>query len=302
MTRHGMPQGRFPLTGLVVGSLLVAVPVAPEPPVWGAYGHEMIGRMAAQHVPESMPAFFRGAVDQLAYLNVEPDRWRDRTERVLDPAMDGNYSPGHYINYEVVPEAALEAPDRLAYFHALEQAGVDRQPGFLPFVILELTQRLRVAFREWREAGEPERGWIEQRIINDAGILGHYVADGSNPLHTTVHYNGWVGDNPNGYATLRGTHARIEIDYVRAQVLTSDLAPLMGDPIVFDDLRTAVWDYLGASHDLVEQLYQIDREARFDGETTAAANKAFITGRLAAGAAMLRDLWWTVWVTSEPDR
>jgi hypothetical protein len=74
----------------------------------------------------------------------------------------------------------------------------------------------------------------------------------------------------------------------------------MGDPIVFDDLRTAVWDYLGASHDVVEELYRIDGEARFDGGNTAAANKAFIAGRLATGAAMLRDLWWTVWVTSEP--
>lgn len=300
MTQHDKPQDRFSVAGLVVGSLLVAVPVAPGLPLWGAYGHEMIGLTAAQHIPESMPAFFRDAVDQLVYLNVEPDRWKDRTERALDPAMNGNYYPGHYINFEVVPEAALDAPNRLAYFHALEEAGVDRQPGYLPFVILELTQRLRVAFREWRGAEEPERGWIEQRIINDAGILGHYVADGSNPLHTTVHHHGWIGDNPNGYATLRGTHARIEIEYVRAQVTAGELAPFMGDPVVLDGLRTAVWDYLEASHAVVEQLYQIDRETRFDGETTAAANKAFIAGRLAAGAAMLRDLWWTVWVTSEP--
>jgi len=258
----------------------------------------MIGRTAAQHVPASMPDFFRDAVDQLAYLNVEPDRWKDSAERALDPAMTGNYSPGHYINYEVVPDAALDAPNRLAYFHALEEAGGDRQPGYLPFTILELAQRLRVAFREWRVATEPERTWIEQRIINDAGILGHYVADASNPLHTTVHHDGWTGDNPNAYATERGTHDRIEIAYLQGQVSAAALVPLMGEPVVFDDLRTAIWDYLAASHAVVEQLYQIDRENRFDRETTAATNEAFIVGRLAVGAAMLRDLWWTVWLTS----
>lgn len=300
MSLLDVPLSRFPMAGLVVGTMLLAFPGGPGLSVWGTHGHEMIGRTAAEHLPESMPAFFRDAVDQLAFLNVEPDRWKDRSERSLDPAMNGNYSPGHYINYEVVPEAALAAPNRLAYFSALEKAGVERQPGYLPFVILELSQRLRVAFREWRSAGETERVWIEQRIVNDAGILGHYAADASNPLHTTVHHDGWTGDNLNGYATDRGTHDRIETEYVKAQVTAGELLPLMGNPVVFDDLRTAVWDYTKASHALVERLYQIDGEARFDRETTAAANKAFIAGRLAAGATMLRDLWWTVWVTSAP--
>ncbi len=240
MKQHA-PESRFSLAGLFAGSLIVVLPVATRLPLWGAYGHEMIGRTAAEHVPESMPAFFRAATDQLAYLNAEPDRWRDSTESNLDPALNDNFSPGHYINYEVVPEAALRAPDRVAYFHALEEAGVGSQPGYLPFTILELTQRLRVAFREWRGAGEPERGWIEQRIINDAGILGHYVADASNPLHTTVHHNGWTGDNPNGYDTERGIHERFESEFVQGQVSADELIPFMSDPVVFYDLRTAVW-------------------------------------------------------------
>ena len=39
------------------------------------------------------------------------------------------------------------------------------------------------------------------------GVMGHYVGDGSQPLHTTVHFNGWVGDNPKGYTTKQTFHA-----------------------------------------------------------------------------------------------
>jgi hypothetical protein len=40
----------------------------------------------------------------------------------------------------------------------------------------------------WRaEKDSNKRKWIEQRIINDAGIPGHYVIDVANPHHTTIH-------------------------------------------------------------------------------------------------------------------
>jgi hypothetical protein len=47
-------------------------------------------------------------------------------------------------------------------------------------------------------------------------------------------------------------------------------------------------------------FYELDRASRFDTSTTAAVNKAFTVDRLAFGAKMLRDLWWTAWVTSAP--
>ncbi len=42
---------------------------------------------------------------------------------------------------------------------------------------------------------------MEAAIIFYAGWLGHYVGDGSQPLHVTVNYNGWTGPNPHGYTT-----------------------------------------------------------------------------------------------------
>jgi hypothetical protein len=40
------------------------------------------------------------------------------------------------------------------------------------------------------------------------------------------------------------------------------------------------------------------RLARHRPETTTPEHKAFAAARLAAGAEMLRDLWYTAWVTS----
>ena len=292
---------RLAIPAIAVGALLVAGWGA-DSSVWGRDGHLMVGRVAAENLPAAMPPFFRQATDQLAWLNVEPDRWKDRTERDLDPALNGAYSPGHYINLEAIPDSALEARDRLAFIRALQAAGIDHEVGYLPYTILELTQRLRSEFRRWRATpAGPERGWIEQRIINDAGILGHYVADGSEPLHTTVHFNGWVGDSSLGYATDHDTHRRVESDYVRARISLEDLRPLVATtPRAFEDLRGAIWSYLRESNGTVEELYRIDRAAPFTEHTTAPANKLFIVARLVDGADMLRDLWWTAWSTSEP--
>ena len=58
---------------------LLASATAGTPPVrWGFYGHEIGARAAAAGLPDAMPAFFRSSSERLAYLNGEPDRWRNR--------------------------------------------------------------------------------------------------------------------------------------------------------------------------------------------------------------------------------
>ncbi len=268
---------------------------------WGEAGHRMIGAAAAAALPQEMPAFFRQAADQLSYLNPEPDRWRDRAERGLDPAMDDAFAPDHFIDMERVPPGALAAKDRFAYLDSLRVAGVEASgAGLLPFGILELSQRLREEFRLWRAATDARtRGWIEARAINDAGILGHFVADASNPHHTTIHFDGWVGDNPKGYTTAHGFHARFETIYVQTHFAPGDAALRIAEPArVFASLRPAILDYLRETHSHVTELYDLEQRAPFDSTTTDAAHRQFTAERLEAGARMLRDIWWTAWVTS----
>jgi hypothetical protein len=283
---------------------IVVVPAATF--AWGDAGHRITGEAAARAMPPSTPAFFRNAARQLAYLNPEPDRWRDRTESSIDPALDRATAPEHFIDMELVPPAtlahALESRDRFAFLDTIAAAGKQGSVmGLLPFRMLELTEQLRIDFRNWRAAPDSLRPWIEARIIDDAGILGHYVADGSNPMHTTIHYNGWTGPNPNGYATDTRTHSRFESAYVGANIKLADVAARMDTVArVFPNLRSAIIEYLRDSNSHVEELYRLDKAHTFDATTTAPEDKAFVVDRLTAGARMLRDLWWTAWVTSAP--
>jgi len=284
---------------------VVAITVVP-PLVfaWGDVGHRIIGETAALKLPLAAPSFLRNASRQLGYLNPEPDRWRSRTESSIDPALDRGTSPDHFIDMEmatpVVLAAALNARDRYGYLDTLAAAHIDGVVmGLLPFKMLEMSQQLRVDFRRWRAAPDSIKPWVEARIIDDAGILGHYVADGSNPAHATIQYNGWTGPNPNGYATDRAFHARFESGFITAQVKLPDvLAKLDTNARVLPNLRAAIIEYLKQSNTLVERMYQIDKAHPFDSTTTNAENKAFAVERLAAGARMLRDIWWTAYVTS----
>jgi hypothetical protein len=262
---------------------------------WGAAGHALIGAAAAAATPAEMPAFFHTAADQLAYLDPEPDRWRSRADTVMNDA----FAPDHYIDLERIPTGALAARDRFDYLDSLRATGVTATAGgLLPFRIEELTERLRQEFRLWRAATDPRtRTWIEARVINDAGILGHYVADGSNPHHTTIHYDGWVGDNPNGYTTAHGFHARFESIFVETHFKSGDIV-VSAPPHVIPALRPGILAYLRESHGKVVQLYELDKRAPFDSTTTDPDDKHFAAERLTAGATMLRDLWWTAWTTS----
>jgi len=272
---------------------------------WGDAGHRLIGLTAAQRLPSDMPAFFRAASQQLAYLNPEPDRWKANVERRLDPALEGGTSPDHYIDMDLVDtavlRAALAAPHRWAYADSLRPAGVaPNTMGLLPFAIIEQVQRLRNDFRLWRIAPDSTvRAWIEQRIIDDAGILGHFVADGSNPHHTTKHHNGWVGDNPKGYTTDNRFHGRFESAYVQSHIKAPDvLGAMTHDAQVFPNVRVAVLRYLATTFAQLDNLYLLDKTATFQPESTTPEQRAFASARLAAGAEMLRDLWYTAWVTS----
>ncbi len=273
---------------------------------WGAHGHEISGRAAASALPAEMPGFFRRATDQLGYLNPEPDRWRDRAESQIDRAMDSGAAPDHFVDIELVPEAARKAVNRYDFTADLIKAG--QKPtnvGFSPYRMLELFQRLRVEFRLWRAEKSPrQRAWIEERIINDAGILGHYVSDAANPHHTTIHYNGWSGPNPNNYTVFtreRGIHFRFEEEYVGAKISLKDILSLVpGSARMIDNPRSDIWKFIGESNTLVEQLYILDKQEPFSATNNSSAHKEFVTARLAAGATMLRDLWWTAWKSSAP--
>jgi hypothetical protein len=272
---------------------------------WGFHGHTIAGRAAATGLPAELPRFFREATAQLTYLNPEPDRWRGTGFRELNEAK--RYD--HYIDFEIIPQAALDAQDRFRYLALLQGAGVEhpaRDAGLLPWRIIELYQNLVVQWRLWHaQPDEAIRNFIEQRIINDAGILGHYVMDGANPHHTSVHHDGWRTDypNPRGFTTERGFHSRFESRFVEANVKLDDLLPhIERSPRRLGDVRAEVMSHLRRAHGRLERLYELDQIEAFGPATRNPEHKKFAVERLVAGSNMLRDLWWSAWLDGAPSQ
>ena len=275
----------------------------PAPVRWGSNGHRMATRGALGILSEDIPLFFRTAGEQLEYLGPEPDRWNSREFKAMNEA----WRYDHYIDLERVPSMARSSADRYEFLEALYGAGITRPHdvvGFLPFRIMELYQRLTLGFVRWRlsEPG-PEREWIEARIINDAGILGHYVVDASQPHHTTIHFNGWAegAPNPRGFTMDRGFHSRFESGFVRAHLSYQDLVPFMPEaPRRLGAVSESVWDFIESSNGMVERLYELEKEYGFDpDEPSHPETLEFVTLRLVEGAEMLATIWWTAWINSE---
>jgi hypothetical protein len=268
---------------------------------WGEKGHYIVNESATFALPTDMPPFFYKAFPQLVWLAFDPDRWRG-----AGPSLDAMNPPDHFLDYEYVDGLKLP-PDRYKFIALLGTSGTLRRhglenswTGFLPWRIAELADRLTNEWRQWRNAPPDTRRFIEADIIRDAGVLGHFVGDASNPHHATFHYNGWAGPNPNGYAIDCNTHDRFERYFVSHAMAVSDVVPLVGAPTLRTDYFGAAISEVRESNSQVEPLYRLDRDGAFAlVSPPSKAGVDFTAARLAAGATMLRDLWWSTWKNSE---
>jgi len=294
-------------------ALVLVLVLSPIPSsAWGPEGHLMINQIAASYAPADMPKFFRHAQTRLGYLASEPDRWRNKLDAQLKAAQE----PEHFIDLERVDWMTEFPRDRWQFVHALyDRRATAAKPdellpekvGLLPYETIEVYQRLREAFRQYRQLRDDRRPTeaVEQDIVFYAGWLGHYVGDTSQPMHTTIHYDGWVGLNPNGYTvhvepapgTPPGLHRKFETVFVAANIRTEDVTPHMHPVQRLSDPFQDYLKFLSGSHDRVEQVYQLDKARAFEGAGTP-EGKRFVAENLAAGAQMLANMWYTAWLES----
>jgi hypothetical protein len=285
---------------LAAAFLLIAVnALPPVARAWGNEGHRLINRLAADTLPADVPAFLRSqtALNEIEYLGPEPDRWRSHAEAELNAAQ----APEHFINLE--PADALGPLPRLRMDFEAKVFAAGQRPekvGLQPWEATEIWERLKAALREYRRlsaAGQDTRP-VEQAAIFYAGWLGHYVGDGSQPLHTTIQYNGWVGPNPRGYTTAHQIHWQFEGPFVAANIhapqVELKMTPLRA---IESDIFDSYIAYLRHSAAYVETVYQLEKAGGFVGMGTA-ESRDFTAARLAAGASMLRDMIYTAWLES----
>jgi hypothetical protein len=300
-------------------SLILAALAAAAPTLafaWGASGHRMIGVAAVEALPPELPAFLHTpeAASDAGELSREPDR-----SKGAGKVHDSERDPGHFLDLGDDgavfggPTLAALPPTREDYDTALRAVGVDSwKAGYLPYSIVDRWQQLAHDFAYWRvlTAAEANPAWAEHRawfaadrrrreaqVIEDIGQLSHFVGDGSQPMHVTIHFNGW-GDypNPEGFTQAK-IHAPFEGDLVRAAVAPADVARRIA-PVRLCNCaiaqRTA--DYLAGTNRLVAPLYRLEKAGGLaPGDPRG---PAFAADQLARGASELRDQIVEAWVAS----
>jgi hypothetical protein len=312
--------------------------VAPVLHAWDYEGHRIVNELALASLPKEYPQFVHALAnaERVAFLAGEPDRWRN----VPDLPLKHYNGVDHYCDMEYITDAGLDwdkVPsfryDFVAQFAAARAAHAQNflpfdpaknsdhtreWPGFAPWAIIEYYGKLRAAFsylKVFEELGTPDEiKNAEANVLYLMGVMGHYVGDCAQPLHTTKHHNGWVGANPNGYTTWPGLHSWIDGGIIAKTGLRfTELAPKVKTvaPISLpartdgrDPMFVAIVEYLKRQHAFVEPLYQLEKAGKLgqgEGAVVAAEAKAFIEARLLEGGEMLGAIWLTAYRSAVPD-
>lgn len=307
-------------------------------PGWDYEGHRLVNQLALASLPANFPGFVKagGAAERVAFLSGEPDRWRNSQDLPLRHCN----GPDHYIDLEelavyglkpeVLPVFRYDFEEQLALIRnrqperfpkpdpQLDQDHTRELVGLLPWAIAENYSKLKSCF-SYLKAFEADGGTPEEianaqaDIIYVMGVMGHYVGDASQPLHTTIHHHGWVGDNPQHYTTSRGFHNWIDggffakIGGANFKAMQRKLRPAR---IVVIDGRTAkpeemfqaAMAFIIEQNKLVEPLYQLEKEGKLSGEGEAGRQgEAFLEGQLVRSGQLLGDIWYSAWQQAPPD-
>jgi hypothetical protein len=305
---------------------------------WDYPAHRAVNQAALAALPTNFPAFVRAPenAERIAFLSSEPDRWRNTP----DLPLKHTNGPEHYMDieeletYEIKPEQLpvfrYDFIARLALFRAkhperFSPSAASRDEdhtknlvGLLPWGMAEGYSKLKSGFsclKAFEEhGGTPEE--ITNARANIAyvmGVMGHLFGDAAQPLHTTKHHHGWVGENPKGYGTAHSFHSWIDGGFfgktggVDSQDLSEKLRPAglvqVGNRAAKPDEMFAVAvAFLVEQNKKVEALYNLDKEGKLSGKKSESqAGREFLEGQLLLASQFLADTWFSAWRQAPPD-
>jgi zinc dependent phospholipase C len=238
--------------------------------------HRAIARLAVEALPssplKSTLARNEAALERHA---VEPDT-------VLKDRYGEAEKRRHYIDIELFgddPWTRLNPNLRRMPRRTVERAGT------LPWTIEGVSAQLESAWR---------RGDCDA-VLTLSGYLAHYVGDASQPLHSTVHFDGYERD--------RGVHARIEAAVDHS---IRELEPIASREVHIEDINdtwTPAIAEIRDAHGLVEELIRDDRAARDAGDyrgyeyqnALMHEDAAMFARQIARAASVLASIWLYEW-------
>lgn len=258
---------------------------------WHSDGHRRVAADALALLPDSVPAYFRAGAEAVAEAAVDPDVMKaPETPRLRD-----REAPEHFLDREELRGRAL--PElRSQYLHLLRSLRRDPPAvGYLPYAVIEGSERLTVGFAELRRW--PEDPHIRAKTLLYAGWLAHYASDLCQPLHTTIHHDGRA--RADGSSPHTGFHQHL--DALFEAVPFDRVAAVAGlEASAFADPWSAVLSEFDASHARVEVAYA--HEAGFApppaGRPWPPGVVEFTAERYRASVRFVASLFLTAWERS----
>jgi hypothetical protein len=305
------------IAAATLASLFALFAVHADAFAWGAYGHRLVSGVGARAFTADLPAFLRTpeAASEIERLGPEMDRLKGSGKE-----WDGEEDPGHYLDLDdaggiggIVNLRDLPVT-REDYDTALRKVNLDQyKMGYLPYSIVQGYEQVVTDLAFWRidnvgaskSATDADKAFFaadralqETLAIRDIGVWSHFVADASQPLHASIHFNGWGNyPNPKNYSSSRTIHARFETALVlkaaTPALIAQRIKPFVPCGCTID---AYVAKYLGATLAAVPAVYDLEAQGAIDAATPAAAN--LMLDQVAAGAQALRDLVSEAWLAS----
>lgn len=328
----------------LTAALALLLAATPLPALaWDSAGHRTITYIALdgfKALAPDRPAFLAddNARHMAAFQSSEPDRYRSLTKSLY---LKHENEPDHYLDVEDLEKfgLTLETMPKLRYEYvralciaqhehpvqpdaakgiAAYDPATDPQrskefPGYALHAVMEHHAKLVSAFKTYRQltalndlSRAPQLEMTKANILAEMGHLSHFVGDLAQPLHTTRHHHGWVGDNPDGFTTERKFHSYMDGDIlVHHQLVYANLrekakfTPFAPDTAEVRADHTDRWPEAVAlvkrTFEKVRPLYMLEKT----GELKLEAGKDFVGACILDGGQTLGAFYASAWEASK---
>ena len=265
------------------GAIIVCLLEAAAAHAWGLKSHRFVNETAIELLPEPLRGYYRKHHESLSDAAVAPD--------VLLRKRDGEREAvRHYLNLELYGEGAPLLAE-LSRSEAERRFGRDkvRKAGLVPWVIVDHANGIERAMRrgDWSAA------------IKTSGFGGHYVADATMPLHSTIHFDGQKTD------AGPGLHEALEHDVVDGNLeeigraVRSNLRPADGKRFTQRRALGIVLDVHADVAPLLAAHVEASGAGRVGSEAyekvLARKSRAILERRLGDAVSAVASLWLSAW-------
>lgn len=270
--------------------LLLFIISSPVLAWWGG-GHDILTQATIKALPDELPDFFRSAFGEamIAHCTYDPDVSKNRE---MEHARAAEYGE-HYFDLELIKDNPVPA-NRDAFIKLCTELDHDpRKVGYLPYAVAEWTERLAIAFAEYRKW--PDNPIIQYKCYVYAGFLGHYAQDLCQPLHLTVHFDGIVQED--GTRLHSGIHEKVDASIEMLKLDPNGLAKNQQIKTVVE-LFPAIVQQLKDGHKLVDNVYELVEDYQKLNEPSDALME-FTFDRSREAVRWTASLYLTAWKISE---